>query len=395
MWGKINVRLWSMFLFGTILTTAAWALPNTIRFQGRLTDSQGRPIVGSPQIRFEIYDAATDGRKVWYSPPLNVNSNEAGLFSVDIDMGPSGSAVFGSESKLFLQITVKDTGSDQALSPRQQLSNVPFAFYSQVAASATVAATANSVSDNAISNLKILDGAVDSSKILDRSILSVDLATNAVSSLSVVDGSLANVDIQDDTITPEKLNAAAFNASSLFFPKGVIIAFGGLTPPAGWLMCDGRAVSRTEYADLFSAIDITFGNGDGVTTFNLPDLRGRFLRGADNGAGRDPDVSLRSAMNTGGLSGDNVGSIQGDQYRSHNHGVTDLGHTHSLDVPGSSGVVAVQAGGSSEGISGGGPPGGSFRVHNTLSRTSGIDINNSGGNETRPLNAYVNYIIKS
>lgn len=60
------------------------------------------------------------------------------------------------------------------------------------------------------------------------------------------------------------------------------------TAPSGWLICDGSAVSRSTYADLFLAIGTAYGSGDGTTTFNIPDYRGRFMRGFDAGAGRDP-----------------------------------------------------------------------------------------------------------
>lgn len=63
-------------------------------------------------------------------------------------------------------------------------------------------------------------------------------------------------------------------------PLGTINAFGGSTAPEGWLLCQGQAISRTTYADLFKVIGIAFGAGDGSTTFNVPDLRGEFLRGA-------------------------------------------------------------------------------------------------------------------
>lgn len=56
---------------------------------------------------------------------------------------------------------------------------------------------------------------------------------------------------------------------------GFISAFAGSTAPAGWLVCDGSAISRTDYADLFAAISTTYGTGDGSTTFNLPDLSGK------------------------------------------------------------------------------------------------------------------------
>ena len=63
---------------------------------------------------------------------------------------------------------------------------------------------------------------------------------------------------------------------------GQITMFGGTTDPTGWFICDGRAVSRTDYANLFAVIGTNFGEGDGILTFNLPDARGNFARGAVN-----------------------------------------------------------------------------------------------------------------
>jgi microcystin-dependent protein len=100
--------------------------------------------------------------------------------------------------------------------------------------------------------------------------------------------------------------------SDTALPSGTIVAFGGTTAPTGWTLCDGSAISRITYAPLFAAVGINFGGGDGINTFNLPDLRGRFLRGTDGGAGRDPDADSRSPSNSGGPGGDMVGSLQGD-----------------------------------------------------------------------------------
>lgn len=63
-------------------------------------------------------------------------------------------------------------------------------------------------------------------------------------------------------------------------PAGVIQAFAGSTTPDGWLLCDGSAVSRTDYADLFSVIGTTYGDGDGSTTFNVPNLTDKFIEGS-------------------------------------------------------------------------------------------------------------------
>ncbi|WP_443190156.1 phage tail-collar fiber domain-containing protein [Pseudomonas indica] len=77
---------------------------------------------------------------------------------------------------------------------------------------------------------------------------------------------------------------------------GQIAAFAMATPPAGWLKCNGAAVSRTTYAKLFARIGTVFGAGDGSTTFNLPDARGEFLRGWDDGRGVDAGRVLGSAQ---------------------------------------------------------------------------------------------------
>lgn len=68
-------------------------------------------------------------------------------------------------------------------------------------------------------------------------------------------------------------------------PAGTVLPFAGISSPTGWLLCDGSAVSRTTYSRLFSAIGSTYGAGDGSTTFNLPDLRGRAVAGKDDMGG--------------------------------------------------------------------------------------------------------------
>lgn len=79
-------------------------------------------------------------------------------------------------------------------------------------------------------------------------------------------------------------------------PSGSIIYLARNTAPTGWLKANGAAISRTTYASLFSAIGTTFGAGDGSTTFNLPDLRGEFIRGWDNDRGVDMSRVFGSAQ---------------------------------------------------------------------------------------------------
>ena len=80
--------------------------------------------------------------------------------------------------------------------------------------------------------------------------------------------------------TDDELNPIAGATTYAENPIGSIIPFGGTTSPAGWLFCRGQELLRADYAELFEVIGTSFGAGDGSTTFNLPDLRGEFLRGA-------------------------------------------------------------------------------------------------------------------
>ena len=88
-------------------------------------------------------------------------------------------------------------------------------------------------------------------------------------------------------------------------PSGAVLYFAGQTAPTGWLKANGAAVSRTAYAALFAAIGTTYGAGDGRSTFNLPDLRGEFMRGWDDGRGIDLGRVLGSAQ------GDAIRNITG------------------------------------------------------------------------------------
>lgn len=172
---------------------------------------------------------------------------------------------------------------------------------------------------------------------------------------------------------------------------GTIVAYGATTAPEGWLLCDGSAVSRATYATLFSAIGTSFGAGDGTSTFNLPDFRGRFLRGWANGQSIDPDRAGRTANNNGN-SGDKIGSLQSTAIWGHNHVESGNGHRHGLSRGGNCGSGCVD--------------GTIFQVGTTHTEyttyssivladpsatTFGTPVSSS---ESRPPNVNVNYVIK-
>lgn len=141
---------------------------------------------------------------------------------------------------------------------------------------------------------------------------------------------------------------------------GAVSAFAMPTPPEGWLVCDGAAISRTDYADLFAAVGTVWGVGDEISTFNLPDLRGEFVRGFDAGRGVDVDRVF--------------GSGQLDELKAHDH--TAIGASRDAGAP------YTTVGG--EGIW----PNGN--VDPNRFKTSVV-----GGAETRPRNIAMTYAIKA
>ena len=171
----------------------------------------------------------------------------------------------------------------------------------------------------------------------------------------------------------EGYNGSAWGEIANGVPAGSVFSFATTTVPTGYLECNGAAVSRSTYASLFSAISTTWGVGDGSSTFNLPDLRGQFVRGWDNSAGVD--------------SGRSFASSQSDQNKSHNHSINDSGHNHTA--------------GNWGGSFGGGSGATVFRsdVSGTngsiiQSATTGISIQNDGGTEVRVKNYALMYVIK-
>lgn len=180
---------------------------------------------------------------------------------------------------------------------------------------------------------------------------------------------------------------SAYNA--ILFPAGMVSPFAGSAEfvPTGWLLCDGSEISRTEYATLYNVIGVSWGAGDGSTTFNLPDMRGMFLRGVSGESGNDPDADERLVLNdNGGNTGNNVGSYQGDAIR--NITGTFAGHdlTDNPAQPEVTGPFYTFWTDYRDARNGAG--GGNYGFGFDASRVVPV------GNDNRPKNVYVNYIIK-
>ena len=143
---------------------------------------------------------------------------------------------------------------------------------------------------------------------------------------------------------------------------GVVQFFARNTAPDGWLKANGAAVSRTTYADLFAAIGTAFGAGDGSTTFNLPDMRGEFPRGWDDGRGVDD--------------GRGFGSVQDHQFQDHTH----LARHRLYDQAGSTGSTGNEIRSHHNGSPG-------INNINIVSYNLSFPTNSgSTGSETRPRN---------
>jgi phage-related tail fiber protein len=178
-------------------------------------------------------------------------------------------------------------------------------------------------------------------------------------------------DVPDKALGRQNLGVFSRAETRQMAPSGMVAFFCQLAAPTGWLKANGAEVSRTAYAELFAALGTTYGAGNGFDTFNLPDLRGEFIRGLDDGRGVD--------------AGRGLGSGQNDQNKAHTHaGSTGSAgaHSHSFSY------AATQYSGAPGAATGNG-----FTNRQLSSSTSSagghshtVAIENSGGNEARPRN---------
>jgi microcystin-dependent protein len=324
-------------------------VPALINYQGRLTDSSATPLpIGTYGVAFRLWDrqSLVAGQTLIWGREYDVTVIEGGAFNVIL--GAPGertladtpapavnelSFAFG-ESNRFLGLTITRDANGQIVSnprelvPRQQILSVPYALFAQQAMQANQAETAT---------------------------------------------------------------ALVKELADALCPPGTVMGWMGTNsvPPAGWQFCWGQQVSRTDakYVRLFSVIGTSSGTGNGTTTFNLPDLRGLFLRGINgtrSDALADPDSASRTNAIAGGAFGNTVGSVQDSAFQSHFHGT-------AINTEGNGGVDAYGTG---------------VRNPNTLNFPRSVmwggssgptwaqNSDRSGGSETRPKNVYVQYLVK-
>ena len=432
--------------------------PLYIPFQGQVTNQGGALAAdGQYSVIFNLYDQAVGGQPVWSERHVKIGVNK-GMINVFLGSISPLTAVDFSQTK-YLGITVDTdnlaTTADPEMVPRSLIMPAFHAKNAEKMAGHNWSSfmTSNNPSTAFIQSTRIDANTITTTQVSDNAVTTAKIADTAITSAKLADGVITTAKFADASITTAKLAAAVAEA---LVPPGTILPYGGMSAPPGYLMCDGASYSKTgTYEALFAAISTNYGAPD-ETSFNVPDLRGMFLRGAipslqitftgspssnninvashpfnrtgmrvrvttpltgltvgtdyfiikvsatqlafanthanalagtklaisGTAAGmvvtqaEDPDASTRLAMGPGGAMGYAIGSVQGDELKSHSH---RLGNR----IPG---PLATGASGGDAGWN-------RFATLNA-NGTGEFDSGITGGAETRPKNAYVNYIIK-
>lgn len=333
----------------------------TVRFASQLA-----PISGVAPNLGIVYVA---GNELYYNdevgnvvPITNAGSVNAGAGSITGLPSGTASASYNSGTGTFIWQSSTNTAANMdnaSVTIREQAS---------MAKGVTLSSPNSLAADYTLSFPAALPGSTK--------ILTVDTSGNIGDVYDVdnvtLDVSANLLEVKDLGITLAKLAA---DVTAFLVPSGSMLAYGGASSPTGYLLCDGTSYLRATYPNLFTAIGTAYGAADG-THFNVPDLRGRFQRGVSNGSGNDPDAASRTASNAGGNTGDNVGSLQADAFSAHSHYYPSA----QLNSGGGSSVFS---------------PSVVTDLNGTSTLTGTADSANTGGNETRPRNVYVNYIIKT
>ena len=239
---------------------------------------------------------------------------------------------------------------------------------------------ATDVSTTTLTATSIATSVVDASSI---TVTGITVTGNVSASAITVSGNVSATEFYGDGSNLTGIGGV--------LPTGIVVPYAGTSEPSGYLFCYGQQISRTTYSDLFSAVGTTYGVGDGSTTFNLPDLRGRVVAGQDDMGGSSANRLTGSP--SGGVNGDTLGAAGGDeghqltaaQLASHTHAA---GSYQTSSIPGGTGEGEASV----------------FVTQNDSSQSSSTTLSVSGSSGSAGSNAehnnvqptfILNYIIKT
>jgi microcystin-dependent protein len=367
----ITPLLCALASFALCVSLAAAESPTFIPFQGRITDQAGNTYTNLQYtILFQLYNQAVGGQAAWQERHDKVGVVN-GLVNVFLgSINPLTSVDFSSTKHLGITIDADNNPitPEPEMIPRQMIIPAFWAKNSERLAGQDWTPLFGTNSPL---------GPLPAAKIQSKGITAGQIAADAVGTEEIAADAVLTANIAAGQVTKEKLSPDLQAIINQMTPAGTISAFGGTNLPAGWLPCDGRALNSTQYPILYAAISTNWGAGIAASTndFNLPDLRGLFLRGVTGSRTNqwaDPDWASRTNVASfggrGGNRGNNVGSLQVGAIESHRH-------TFSAVTGGSANTTASG-------------------IQHQFESTGGNPTSYAGGLETRPKNAYVNYIIK-
>jgi microcystin-dependent protein len=184
--------------------------------------------------------------------------------------------------------------------------------YHTAARHAGVSHTAAMLGVDSVGASQIAAGAVGSAELAAAAVIAGKIGANAVTAAELAANAVTQTKILNAAVSLAKLDS---NVVSFLVPTGTILPYGGSAAPTGFQLCNGAAISRTTFAQLFAVIGTTFGPGNGTTTFNIPDLQQRFPLG-------------KAASGTGATLGGTGGAID---------------HVHDLDTPTAGADIRIAA----------------------------------------------------
>ena len=241
----------------------------------------------------------------WNTLPARLTGFQSGIassqqFNYILSQGGVAGYILG---QLIVDFAQQDATLDNADALYTSLKNALAAFVPGNIADKSILTA--KIADAAITTVKLADANVTTGKLANKAVTTAKLGDLAVTAAQIAAGAVTNEKLAAGTIAFDRIASASIASESEAtagtatnklmtpqrvaqaitaqippsIPSGFILPFAGTSIPDGWLICNGAAVSRTEYAALFSAIGTKWGEGDGSTTFNLPDLDERFIEG--------------------------------------------------------------------------------------------------------------------